>query len=115
MVKYKNDVRVAKALGLRGGNGEIEMMHLFENAELDGRTDLFSLTTVNPGDSVGYHQHVTNCEVYVVLEGELTVTEDDVPYTLHPGDVEFCPPGHFHGVENKSDKPARFIAVVFSA
>ena len=113
MVKYKKDLRIARTENVRGGNGEVEMMHLFENDELLGHTQLFSLTTLDPGDSVGYHQHTDNSEVYVMLEGEAVVTEDGKTYVLNTGDVEYCPCGHHHGIENKSDQIARFVAVIF--
>ena len=33
---------------------------------------------------------------------------------LHPGDAEFCADGHSHSIENHTDEPATFLALIMA-
>ena len=66
-----------------------------------------------PGESVGVHPHTSNGEAYFILEGGATMTEDDETRILGVGDAEFCADGHTHSIKNHTDKPMRFLAVIF--
>ena len=48
-----------------------------------------------------------------MLEGGATVTEDGETRLLGVGDAEFCADGHVHSIRNHTDRPMRFLAVIF--
>lgn len=48
-----------------------------------------------------------------MIQGVATYTEDDVEYTLYPGDTAKCCYGSSHGIENKGEKDIQFIALMF--
>ena len=112
MFHLKNDMNHEIKSNLRGGVGDLDFCHLFSGAELGGRADLFAVVTLQPGQSIGTHPHTTNGEAYVVLTGSLTVIEDGVSRVLNPGDAEFCADGHTHSIENHTDEPATFLALI---
>ena len=97
---------------VRGGQGSPEFCHLFSQEQLGGRLDLLATVTLQPGESVGVHPHVGNGEVYCMLSGCATVTEDGQERVLQPGDAEFCADGHTHSIRNHTDAPAVFLAVI---
>ncbi len=97
---------------IRGGEGKPLFRHLFSGEELGGRATMLSVLTLQPGESVGVHDHVDNGEVYFVLSGKLMVQEDGVETELHPGDAEFCADGHSHGIRNHTNESATFVALI---
>ena len=112
MFHLKNDMTVEIKSKLRGGVGDLAFRHLFSGEELGGRADLFAIVTLEPGQSVGEHPHTTNGEAYVILTGSATVIEDGVSRILNPGDAEFCADSHTHSIENHTDEPASFLALI---
>lgn len=42
---------------MRGGDGQVEMLHLFTQNELRGRCRIFARLTLQPGCSIGEHAH----------------------------------------------------------
>ena len=112
MFHLKNDMNHEIKSNLRGGVGDLQFRHLFSGEELGGRADLFAVVTLRPGESIGEHPHAGNGEAYLVLTGAVTVTEDGESRVLNPGDAEFCADGHSHSIENHTDEPATFLALI---
>ena len=98
---------------VRGGEGSPAFRYIFSEEELGGRSPLLSVITLQPGESIGAHPHTENGEAYFVLEGGATVTEDGETRLLGVGDAEFCADGHVHSIRNHTDRPMRFLAVIF--
>lgn len=97
---------------IRGGEGSPHFTHLFSAEELGGRAELLAVITLRPNESVGVHPHDANGEVYYLLQGSATVTEDGESRVLSAGDAEFCADGHTHSIRNHTDAPAVFLALV---
>ncbi len=113
MIKSKEEMRNSSVVGLRGGVGELYQHHILEKDETGGRTDLFCIFTIEPGRTIGLHSHDTNAEVYYVLEGEIEVIQNGEPHTVKEGGVVFTADGQSHSVANKTDKPAKMLAIIF--
>lgn len=111
MIKFRQDLRRTTRENLRGGQGVLDFTHIFEGEELD-KTRLFAVITVQPGDSIGPHPHEGEGEVYLILEGAATVSEDGVEHILHAGDAEYCSGGHTHALSNHTDAPVSVLAIV---
>ena len=47
-----------------------------------------------------------------MLEGQLTLIEDGVETVLKEGDASYAHSGVSHAIENRSDKPAKMLAVI---
>ena len=65
-----------------------------------------------PGASTGLHKHEGNCEIVYVLSGEATVHYDGKVEQVKVGQVHYCPMGHSHYMENLTDAPLEYYAVV---
>jgi len=111
MIKRKEQMNHTARANMRGGNGTIRGVTVFEQEELP-KTRVYSVMTFQPGDSIGPHPHTGEGESYLILEGEAVVTEDGVDYLLHAGDAEYCSDGHVHAVANQSDRPMCLLAIV---
>lgn len=73
-----------------------------------------SVQTLMPGAKSSvrhWHEHVD--EFLLVLDGEVTVTEDDGAHVLHPGDCACWPAGvaNGHTVSNRSTAPCTYVVV----
>jgi len=113
MIHYYRDMPRASEREPAGGRGEMTYRTLFEPADLGGRTGMFADVTLPAGALVGEHLHDSDCETFWILEGEAVLTEDGKQYPVSAGDIEFCPRGHSHGLENRTDRPVRFLALQF--
>lgn len=112
MIVRKESQRMQVRDHIRGGSGTLENRHILEPDAMLGKCTLFTEFFFDPGDSIGLHPHGPDAEIYYVLEGELTVTEDGNESILHPGDAAFAANGIIHSVENRGDRPARMLAVI---
>ena len=67
MYKMYDEMHVEVKHHLRGGEGDPVTRQIFSPEELGGRAEMFNIMTLQPGESVGVHDHVTNGEAYLVL------------------------------------------------
>ena len=73
-----------------------------------------NIVTLDPGGVASLrHWHLREDEFALVLDGVLTLVEDDGEITMHPGDCAAWKAGvpNGHRFVNRSDAPARFLVV----
>ena len=112
MIHRKSEMNAELKSNVRGGNGTLENRHIIEPDAMFGSATLFSEFFFDAGDSIGVHPHDNDAEVYYMLEGQLTLIEDGVETVLNEGDASYAHSGTAHAIENRSDKPARMLAVI---
>lgn len=111
MIQRKDAMPVTDRTNVKGGKGTYHSMEIFTTEQVE-KTTLFAVNTLPPQTSIGVHPHTTEGEAYVILEGEAVVQEDGVEYLLQAGDAEYCTGGHTHGIENRSNQPLKFLAII---
>ncbi len=73
----------------------------------------FQTRRVPPGAAIcPFHQHTTQWEMFVVVEGTATLRTPEQSYPIGPGDVILQPPGPPHQIINQS--PAEFTCHVIA-
>ena len=112
MIRKAQEQRHSQVLELKGGRGALSMSHFLEESEAYGTGRQFSVTTIPPGCSIGYHTHTGDFEIYYILGGEATVNDNGAQDVLLPGDSIICREGESHGVENNGDCDLTFISVI---
>lgn len=73
-----------------------------------------NIVMLEPGANASMrHWHENEDEFLVVLDGQLTLVDDDGQHPMGPGDCAAFPAGvaNGHRMENHSDAPARFLVV----
>lgn len=65
-----------------------------------------------PGGGHAFHQHADQEEMIYCLEGEVEQWLDQAKRTLRPGDAVFIADNVVHASFNRSDRPARLLAVL---
>ncbi len=97
---------------MRDGKGAIELAHVFTQEQMKNEARLCARLTLNPGCSIGYHEHVNDEEIYYIISGTGTVTDNGEKYTVSSGDAILTGHGEWHSIENTGDKPLEMLAIV---
>ena len=95
---------------MRGGMKHVQFDDL--SAALPERVRVFSVLTLIPGASIGYHVHENETELFYFLEGNGRVQDDDRFYDISAGDAMATPSGHGHSVENTGDTNLVILAAI---
>ncbi len=67
---------------------------------------------LEPGCTIGFHEHETNYEVIYILSGTADFLYDDTTERAAVGECHYCPPGHSHSMINNGSEDIVFFAVV---
>lgn len=97
---------------MRGGQGTIKIKHIFKDGELTGKVRLLAEITLPAGSSIGFHQHDQEEEVFYFLSGHGSVNDQGIIKEVGPGDAVLTGGGNGHAIENISDQPLIFLAVI---
>ena len=95
---------------MRGGKKHVHTTEL--SARLPEKMRLFSVLTLVPGASIGYHVHEGETEMFYFLDGCGRVRDDDRTYDVSAGDSMATFSGHGHGVENTGDTDLVILAAI---
>lgn len=108
--------RVEEKSHVQNGDGTITFKHILEKEELYGHGRMYAEIVIPPGASIGKHRHVDETEPYYVLEGEGIYHESDgSEHVIAAGDVCVLEVGAEHWIENRSEAPLRFMALIYNA
>lgn len=105
---YEVDVRNE----MRGGKGSVRIEHFWSKGEMKGKTRLFAKLTLEPGSSIGFHEHGGEEEIFVVLRGAARMLDGDEAVVLQPGDTILTGDGAGHAVESVGSEPLEMVAVI---
>lgn len=67
---------------------------------------------LEPGCSIGLHQHELNCEIMYILSGQATYVYEGQEEIVNPGEVHYNPMDKEHTLLNKGKEDLTFFAVV---
>ena len=100
---------IAEVAHVQGGEGIMRRDLLLTDDQIHGELTYISSLTLDPGCSIGYHQHTGDSEMYYIFEGSGSYTDNGETYPVSAGDVVFCRDGESHGIVNDGDAPLRGI------
>jgi mannose-6-phosphate isomerase-like protein (cupin superfamily) len=112
MVFKPEGMRKEIVQNMRGGKGQVEIVHLVERNQLANEARLFARLTLKPGTSIGPHRHENEFEIFFVLSGKGTFYDNDKPTEIEAGDVCLTMSGETHSVENNSNEDLVLLAVI---
>lgn len=98
-----------------GGHGSVFTEYAFtrDKALKDQAIKEVSWLRILPGDSIGYHQHVTNEDTYVIVSGEgVFKDKDGKDKPVKAGDVTIVRKGESHGIANTGKEPLVIVDVI---
>lgn len=112
MIRRKEEAEVVEAEKAAGGVGKIYKNMLVNASEMFGKGRMVARVVLPSGSSIGEHPHVNDAELYYILKGEATVTDNDTKTLLHAGDAVFTGNGNRHSITNNSAEDVEFLAVI---
>lgn len=113
MYREKDDMKIQIREKMRGGKGETKILHIFEKEELKGKARLCALIRLEPGCSIGPHEHNDEEEIFYFIKGTGLAIEDGKEYIVEPGSALLTGNGRSHSIENTSTtEPLEFMAVI---
>lgn len=97
---------------VQSGRGLVQIKELTDRAGLLGHGRIFSHIVVDPGCSIGYHEHHRETEFYYIIKGEGLFSDNGRMCTVRAGDVCATPDGEGHSLENQGTEPLEVIALI---
>ncbi len=98
-----------------GGTGTLYGAYAFtrDKALKDQAIKEISWLTLQPGDSIGYHKHITNEDTYIIVSGQgMFKDKDGKDYPVKAGDITIVRKGESHGMVNTGKEPLIFVDVI---
>jgi mannose-6-phosphate isomerase-like protein (cupin superfamily) len=96
---------------MRDGKGITSITHLVD-CEKEKNVRMMAEVTLQPGDSIGYHQHDSETEYFFILSGSGTVNDDGTETQVRAGDAVITGNGASHSIANTGDVPLILHAVI---
>ena len=112
MIRRANELQTVNIEGMKGGKGSLCNTALLQENEFHGKGRLYGHNLLKPGASIGVHTHENDFEVYYILQGQGTYTDNGKTCLVGPGDVTICHDGDSHGLENTGTEDLVFIALI---
>lgn len=112
MLKRNRDMHTEIREQMRGGQGSVEITHVFQPGELQGGCRLLATITLEPGSSIGKHVHANEEEIFYILRGVASVDNNGEPAQLGPGDALLTGGGQYHAVENTGSETLVILAII---
>ncbi len=97
---------------MRGGDGEVEILHIFKTDEIKGKARLFARLRLARGCSIGYHEHAGEEEIFYIIAGRGVVSDGGEEHEVGPGDAVLTGGGAGHSVRNDREEPLEIMAVI---
>jgi mannose-6-phosphate isomerase-like protein (cupin superfamily) len=112
MFKTASQMQTELKERMRGGDGTVEMQHVFSADELTGKCRLMARVTLQPGCSIGAHVHDQEEEIYYLLEGVAMADDNGTPVEMHAGDALLTGGGKSHAIANHGNEPVVMLAII---
>lgn len=94
------------------GNGHVIIKEILEGEQLNGKCGLYAEVTLEPGCSLGYHEHHGESETYYIIQGQGEYNDNHVYRPVKAGDITFTPSGKGHGLANTGNTDLIFMALI---
>ena len=111
MVIHRSEMKVEDQERMREGEGMTHFTYLVDTST-EKNTRMLAEITLNPGCSIGYHQHDSETEYYFILSGTGTVNDDGKEVQVKQGDSVITGNGASHSIKNTGSAPLVFYAVI---
>ncbi len=97
--------------GSHSGRGVVDLYEIWGNSDFESNVDFMDRVVVPPNSTIGYHQHGNNEEMYIVLDGQGTMTMGNVSIAVKKGDMILNPAYGEHGLVNDSDSDIDLLII----
>ena len=97
-----------------GGEGCAAIEKLFDANDLYAHPTWIGMVNLGRDDTVGYHRHTGDMELYVIIKGDALFNDNGIEVVLHPGDITLTRDGESHSIRAYACDELSFLAQVIS-
>ncbi len=97
---------------LRGGTGAAALQYYIAPTDGVPHCGMAARITLQPGCSIGEHDHVEDAELYVIVSGKAMANDNGTMTELGTGDAMWTANGEHHSLLNHTQEPTVLLAVV---
>lgn len=113
MIRNGKDKSVEVREDMRGGRGKVFIAHLWKNDEMNaGCCRMAAEITIPPGNSIGFHRHEEEEEIFYIISGIADFDDDGRVVRLAPGDTTLTSAGSGHAIANAGRDDLVVMAVI---
>lgn len=102
MVRKFEEIKHMNLTAPRGGKGTGKGFPYDILLGIEGRVKAFNYMHLDADSAIGYHQHVDDLEIYIIVEGEGVYNDNGTEVAVKKGDVMLCNKGEYHGLASKN-------------
>ena len=111
MIVRKKDMRTQVRSLMKGGVGDVTVLHFVETDELPNIRFVGEMT-LPPGASIGDHVHEQETEYYIITDGIGVVFDGGEDHRVGRGDIIVTGGGASHRIRNGGSTPLKIIAFI---
>ncbi|MFP3043584.1 cupin domain-containing protein [Treponema primitia] len=111
MFVQRNSMGTEKKEKMRGGEGIVNFTYFVPNGT-EKNARLLAELSLEPGASIGYHQHDNETEYFIFISGTGTANDNGTEISVKPGDLLITGNGASHSVKNTGSVPLVFNALI---
>ncbi len=111
MIVRKKNMSVQIRPNMKGGTGEVTVLHLVDTENLP-HIRFVGEMTIPPGAGIGEHAHDQETEYYLISEGIAMVTDNGTEEKVTKGEVIVTGGGASHSIRNGGSTPLKVIAFI---
>ena len=111
MIVRRKDMRIQVRPEMKGGKGEVTVLHMVECDGLDNIRFVGEMT-VPPNGSIGDHAHEGETEYYLISEGIGIVLDGGKDHRVTRGDVIVTGGGGSHRIRNAGSTELKITAFI---
>ena len=105
-------MKIRREEHMAGGNGHVIIKEILDAEQLNGKCGLYAQVTLEPGCSLGYHEHHGESETYYIISGEGIYSDNGSLRMVKAGEKTFTPDGKGHAFSNSGDQDLVFMALI---
>ena len=95
-------MKIRREEHMAGGNGHVIIKEILDAEQV----------TLEPGCSLGYHEHHGESETYYILQGQGEYNDNGTYRPVKAGDITFTPDNHGHALANTGNTDLIFMALI---
>lgn len=111
MIIRKKDMRTQVRSMMKGGKGDVTVLHMVETDDLPNIRFVGEMT-LPQGASIGDHEHGEETEYYIITDGVGMVLDGGQDHRIGRGDVIVTGGGQSHRIRNIGSTPMKIIAFI---
>ena len=101
-----NNIPIEKIEKFKGGDGYVL------NRQFIDDNNRICYSVLPPNCSSGYHKHITNSEILIMIKGSAKFLCDNYEERANAGQVHYCPQGSSHCMVNDTSEDIEYITIV---